>query len=117
MINLTLTSSEAELILDALEYDRSRQDNPDAIRSFDKIIDYIERTGGFDPIDRRPDRARKYRVTIVPPGVPVPAPLVLSAGETVEITIEVGNAAQVHHWSYTAEELVTLVFDHWEEVP
>ncbi len=116
MINLSLISSEVELVLDALEYDRARQDNPDAIRSFDKIIDYIERTSGLDPIDRRPARARKYRVTIVPPGVPLPAPLVLKAGDTVEITIEVGNAAQVHHWSYTAEKLVTLVLDHWEEV-
>lgn len=49
---LTIDSSDAELILDSLEYDKARQDNDDSIESFNKLIGYIERAAGFTPVAR-----------------------------------------------------------------
>jgi hypothetical protein len=57
-VAIVIDSSDAELILDSLEYDKARQDNADSIESFNKLIGYIERAAGFTPVPRGPNGER-----------------------------------------------------------
>jgi hypothetical protein len=52
LLDLHIDTSDAELILDSLEYDKARQDNHEVIEAFNKLIGYIERTAGLTPVPR-----------------------------------------------------------------